>query len=78
MNDSVKGGEIMRAIDILFDEIDKINSEIKSEETTFKKVLLALKIRKIVNIIEDMDRLQMDDGYGYVPRDFHYNEKDYI
>ena len=74
----MKGGEIMRAIDILFNEIDKINSEIKSEETTFKKVLLALKIRKIVDIIEDMDRLQMDDGYGYVPRDFHYNEKDYI
>lgn len=74
----MKGGERMRAIDILFDEIDKINSQIKSEKYTFKKVLLALKIKKIVNIIEDMDRLQMDEGYGYVPRDFHYNEKDYI
>lgn len=68
----------MKAIDIMFEEIDKINSQIKLEELTYKKVLLALKIRKIVDIIEEMDRLQIDDGYGYVPRDFYYNEKDYI
>ena len=68
----------MRAIDILFNEIDKINSEIKKEEVTFKKVLLAFKIRKIVDIIEDMDRLQNDNGVGYTPADFHFNEKDYI
>ena len=74
----MKGGEIMRAIDILFNEIDKINSQIKLEEVTYKKVLLALKIRKIVDIIEDMDRLQMDKGCGYIPEDFYYVEKDYI
>lgn len=68
----------MRAIDILFNEIDKINDQIKLEELTFKKVLLAFKIRKIVDIIEDMDRLQMDDGYDYIPKDFHYCEKEYI
>ena len=68
----------MRAIDILFNEIDKINSEIKKEEVTFKKVLLALKIRKIVDIIEEMDRLQIDDGSGYTPKDFYYCEKEYI
>lgn len=68
----------MRAIDILFNEIDRINSQIKLEESTYKKVLLALRIRKIINIIEEMDRLQMGNGYGYVPQDFYYNEKDYI
>ena len=78
MNVSVKGGEMMRAIDILFNEIDKINSEIKKEELTFNKVMLAFKIRKIVDIIEEMDKLQQDDGSGYIPKDFWYCEKDYI
>ena len=60
----------MRAIDILFNEIDKINSQIKLEEVTFKKVLLALKIRKIVDIIEDMEELRLEthlpiDRRGY-------------
>lgn len=68
----------MRAIDIFFNEIDKLNSQIKSEKETFKKLLLAFKIRKIVDIIEDMDRLQMDDVCGYIPEDFYYKEKDYI
>ena len=68
----------MRAIDILFNEIDKLNTEIKSEELTFKKVLLAFKIRKIVDIIEDMDRLQRYDGSGYTPQDFYYEEKNYV
>ena len=70
----------MRAIDILFNEIDKINSEIKLEKATFKKVLLALRIRKIVDIIEDMDKLQSHNGneYEYVPEGFYYCEKEYI
>ena len=68
----------MKAIDIMFDEIDKINSQIKSEEYTYKKVLLALKIRKIVDIIEDMDELQIEDGGGYVRDGFYYAEKEYI
>ena len=68
----------MRAIDIMFNEIDKINSQIKLEEVTFKKVLLALKIRKIVDIIEDMDRLQIEAGQGYIPNGFWCTEKEYI
>ena len=68
----------MRAKDILFDEIDKLNSQIKLEEATFKRVLFALKMRKIIDIIEDMDKLQIDDGCGYIPDDFYYKEKDYI
>ena len=43
-----------------------------------KKVLLAFKIRKIVDIIEDIDKLQIEDGQGYIPEDFWYIEKDYI
>ena len=70
----MKGGEIMRAIDILFNEINKINSEIKFEEVTFKKVLLALKIRKIVDIIEDMEELRLEthlliDNIGSMRKD---------
>ena len=68
----------MRAIDILFNEIDKLNSQIKLEEKTYKKILLAMKIRKIIDIIEDMDRLQVDNGSGYIPEDFYYEEKNYI
>ena len=71
----MKGGEKMRAIDILLNEIDKINSQIKLEEATYKKVLLALKIRKIVNIIEDMDKLQIEKGQGYICENFYYIEK---
>ena len=48
----------MRAIDILFDEIDRINSQIKLEENMDKKVTLALNMRKIVDIIEDTLRIE--------------------
>ena len=66
----MKGGEIMRAIDILFNEIDKINSQIKLEEVTLKKVLLALKIRKIVDIIEDMEELRLETHLPTDRRDY--------
>ena len=68
----------MKAIDILFNEIDKINSQIKLEKETYKKVILALKIREIINIVEDIDRLQIPDGRGYLPKYFYYEEKEYI
>lgn len=68
----------MRAIDILFNEIDKLNAQIKTEKVTYKRVLLALKIRKIIDIIEEMDRLQIVDRRGYAPSDFYYEEKEYI
>ena len=60
----------MRAIDILFNEIDKINSQIKLEEVTLKKVLLALKIRKIVDIIEDMEELRLETHLPTDRRDY--------
>ena len=52
----------MRAIDILFNEIDKINSEIKSEDNVCRKVFLAFKIGKIVEIIKGMEELRMQSG----------------
>lgn len=68
--------ENKRAIDILFDEIDSINSQIKSEEKTHKKVLLAFKIKKIVNIIDEIDKIKNTETY--VPTDFYYDENGYI
>ena len=58
----MKGVIKMKAIDILFAEIDKINSQIKKEEDTGKKVSLALNIRKIVDIIEDIEKLRIQCG----------------
>ena len=52
----------MRAIDILFDEIDKINSEIKAEENMYKKLSMALQIKKIVEIIYSIEELRMQNG----------------
>ena len=52
----------MRAIDILFDEIDKINSEIKVEENMYKKLSMALRIKKIVEIIYSIEELRMQNG----------------
>ena len=52
----------MRAIDILFDEIDKINSEIKLEENKHKKIFLAFKIGKIVEIIQKIEELRIQSG----------------
>ena len=65
----------MRAIDILFDEIDKINSQIKSEDDTYNKVLLALEIGKIVTIIRGLDELQSGN---YFDNFQCMRKKDYI
>ena len=59
MNASVKGGEIMRAIDILFDEIDKINSEIKKEKDMNAKIFLAFKLGKVVEIINKIEKMRI-------------------
>ena len=61
-NASMKGGEIMRAIDILFNEIDKINSQIKLEENMHQKVFLAFKMGKIVEIIDEIEKLRIQIG----------------
>ena len=58
----MKGGEIMRAIDILFNEIDKINSQIKLEENMHQKVFLAFKMGKIVEIIDEIEKLRIQIG----------------
>lgn len=61
---------MMKAIDILFNEIDKINSQIKNEKDTNKKVTLALNIRKIVDIIEDMEELKLEAHLPINGRDY--------
>ena len=48
----------IRAIDIYFNEIDKINSEIKLEKDTYTKVLLAFEIGKIVKVIREMEEFK--------------------
>lgn len=52
----------MRAIDILFDEIDKLNSQIKAEENMHRKIFLAIKIGKIVEIINEIEEMRMQSG----------------
>lgn len=55
---------IIKAIDVLFYEIDKINSQIKLEKDTYKRVLLAFEIEKIVGIIRGLEELQSEE---YLP-----------
>ena len=57
------------------DEIDKINTEIKAEEDTVNKVLLALEIGKVVAIIRGLDELKSGNYFD----DFQcLRKKDYI
>ena len=65
----------MRAIDILFDEIDKINSQIKEEKDMNNKVILAFEISKIVEIIRGMEELQSGK---FFPNFQCTRKKDYI
>ncbi len=65
----------MRAIDILFNEIDKINSQIKLEDETYSKVLLAFEIGKIVEVIRGMEELK---SVEYFPNFQCTRKKDYI
>ncbi len=52
----------MRAIDILFDEIDKLNSKLKKEDDMGKKIVLAFQIGKIVEIIGGIEALRIQSG----------------
>lgn len=49
----------MRAIDILFDEIDKLNAQIKIEENVQKKVFLAFQISKVIEIINEIEKFRI-------------------
>ena len=49
----------MRAIDILFNEIDKINTEIKQEENMHQKVFLAFQMGKIIEIINEIEKMRI-------------------
>ena len=49
----------MRAIDILFDEIDKINSLIKTKKNMQDKISLAFQIGNIVEIIKEIEKMRI-------------------
>ncbi len=49
----------MRAIDILFDKIDKINSQIKIEKNMQDKISLAFQIGNIVEIIKEIEKIRI-------------------
>lgn len=53
---------MMKAIDIMFDEIDKINSQIKQENTMQDKFLLLHQIRKVIEIIDSIEELRILSG----------------
>lgn len=48
----------MKAIEILINKIDELNSKIKLENDIDSKVLLALEIKKIIEIIASMQELK--------------------
>lgn len=54
----MKGFYKMKAIEILINKIDELNSKIKLENDIDSKVLLALEIKKIIEIIASMQELK--------------------
>ena len=54
----------MRAIDVLFTKIDELNSNIKLESEIHNKIMLALQIKKIVEIITHIEELKVQCGDG--------------
>lgn len=57
----------MRAIDILFDEINELNTEIVVSTDTNEKVGLVMRIRDIADIIREISVYHLN-----------YNERDYL
>ena len=70
----------VKAVDVLFDEIDKINSQIKAEDKTFKKVMLVFKLKKVIEAIEIIEKIKTP--FTYLPKDLYRgsdeNDLEYI
>ncbi len=54
----------MKAVEILLNEIDKLNSKIKLEEDIDKKVLLAFEIEQVIKIIGEIQVLKSSEYLG--------------
>lgn len=54
----------MKAIEILFEKIDELNTELKQCKTIHEKVCKAYKIKSISQLIEDIYELADNNGYS--------------
>lgn len=65
----------MKAIEIMFNEIDRLNEEIKSESDISRKILKALEINQVIKVIKEMKNLQLEEYLPFGDRDYN---KEYI
>lgn len=65
----------MKAIEILFNRIDELNTQIKEEHDIDNKVLIACEIQKTVEIIWSMHELKNQIYLKHWNRDY---ERDYL
>ena len=65
----------MKAIEIMFNEIDRLNEEIKSESNISQKISKALEINQVIRIIKEMKNLQLEEYLPLGDRDYN---KEYI
>ena len=65
----------MKAIEIMFNEIDKLNEEIKSETNIHKKISKAFEISQVIRVIKEMKNLQLEEYLPFGERDCN---KEYI
>ncbi len=52
----------MKAIDILLNKIDELNSKIKNEDEMINKLHLVFQIEKIISIIKSVEELRIQSG----------------
>lgn len=73
----------MKAIEIMFDQIDALNTQIKGSEDIDEKIILALKIGDISKIIGDLERHQRREYIKEIPflsrpSKYQRNDDDYL
>lgn len=70
----------MKAIDILFDRIDELNAEIKTESDTSEKVRKALEIEQVIRAVKELDALRWESYLNFDDKHYQrrYDVEDYI
>ena len=70
----------MKAIDILFDRIDELNAEIKTESDTSEKVRKALEIEQVIPSVKDLHALKWESYLNFDDKHYQrrYGVEDYI
>lgn len=70
----------MKAIDILFDRIDELNAEIKTESDTSEKVRKALEMGQVIRAVRELDALKWESYLDFDDKHYQrrYDVEDYI